>query len=203
MNASADGTRLLTVGHDRLTLWEVASGARVWAGQDLGIGFHGWGALSADGGFALAVGEGQGLYRWTFEGRDARRDVVTLDCDQLIGTCGLMGLAILDDGVAIGAASGEVRRADPATGRTELLHAVHESGVRALQLSPDRRRLLSFSENGVAAVYDLAEGRLCTPAAMAGVAVPAAAFTPSGDLTWMDGDGALRVIDAEALDAAG
>jgi WD40 repeat protein len=204
IGASADGTRLLTAGNDRMALWDVATGHRLWAGRDLGVGFHCWATLSPDGGSALMVGEGPDLHRWSFaDEANPVREGLTLDCGRLIGTCGLMGVAALDEtAVAIATAAGEIRRADLATGRTELLHARHESGVRVISLSPDRRRLLSFSENSVAAVYDLAAGRLCTPAAMASAAVPAAAFTASGDLVWVDGEAALHLISAQALDAS-
>jgi WD40 repeat protein len=203
LNASKDGARLLVSGEDRLTLWDMRTKARLWLGEALGVGFHIWATLSDDGAFAFAVGEGQGLHRWSFADRSVVRTRVTLDCGRLIGTCGLMGVAILDHrSVAVATAAGEIRRAELATGRTELLHAVHERGPRALMLSPDRRRLLSFSENSVAAVYDLAAGRLATPAAMAGAPVPAAAFTPTGDLVWVDGAGAFHALTAEALDAS-
>jgi WD40 repeat protein len=125
-----------------------------------------------------------------------------LDSDPLIGACGLMGVAVLDEEtIAIASSAGEVHRADLATGRTKLLHAVHESGVRVLALSPDRRRLLSFSENSVAVLYDLAAGALCTPAAMAESVVPAAAFTAAGDLVWADGEAVLHTLTSEALSA--
>ncbi len=201
--ASADGARLLTAGNDRLALWDVASGRRLWAGQDLGAGFHCWATLTADGGCALMVGEDQALHRWTFGDGEPARTRLPLDTDPVIGTCGLMGVAMLDDEtVALATAAGEVLQADLATGRTRRLHAAHESGVRVLAVSPDRRRLLSFSENCVAAVYDLDAGRLCTPAPMAATPTPAAAFTAQGDLVWIDGTSALHVLTAPALDAA-
>jgi WD40 repeat protein len=200
--ASADGARLLTAGNDRLALWEVATGRRLWAGRDLGVGFHCWATLSARGDYALMVGEDQGLHRWTFSEGQAMRSRLPLDSDPLIGTCGLMGVAVLDEKtVAIASSTGEVHSTDLATGSTKLLHAVHESGVRVLALSPDRRRLLSFSENCVAVLYDLAAGVLCTPAAMAASVVPAAAFTARGDLVWADGEAVLHTLTPEALNA--
>ncbi len=200
--ASADGTRLLTAGNDRLALWEVATGRRLWAGENLGVGFHCWATLAPDGGYALMVGEDQALHRWTFSDGAPKRERLDLDTDRLIGTCGLMGVAVLDDQhVALASAAGEVHRAELATGRTTLLHAVHESGVRVLSVSPDRRWLLSFSENCVAALWDLAADRPSTPADMASAVVPGAAFTLHGDLVWIDGEAALHVLSPEALAA--
>ena len=191
--ASADGRRLLAVGADAMTLWDPATGERLWAGLDLGLGFHVWGNLAADGSFAVAVGEGPRLDRWTFAEGRPRREQVALDFGRLVGTCGLMGIALIDErSAAVATAAGEVRQVDLTTGRSELLHAEHEAGVRAMSLSPDGRRLLSYSEGGLTRVYDLQARRLCTPRAIAAAVVPAACFTPSGDLVWIDSSGALR-----------
>ena len=65
-----------------------------------------------------------------------------------------------------------------------------------MSLSPDGRRLLSFSENSTTRLYDLKQGRLCTPPAIAEAVVPAACFTPEGDLVWVDGAGRLNVVPA-------
>ena len=197
VGASTDGSRLLAVGNDALSLWDIASGERIWGESDLGVGFHVWGALSRDGRFAVAVGEGPHLYRWTFAAGGPRRERFDLDFGRLIGTCGLMAVAIIDDAtMAVATAAGEVRRVDLATSVSTLLHATHESGVRASMISPNGRRLLSFSENGLTAVFDLQAGGLCTPDAIANAVVPAACFTPDDDLVWVDGEGALHVEPA-------
>jgi WD40 repeat protein len=193
LGADRDATRLLAAGHDRLSLWDPRSGERVWAIEALGAGFHLWGALSNDGAQVLAGGEGSELHLWRLGPGAASHAAVRLDFDRPIGTCGLMGLAFLDARhAAVGASDGEVRRVDLETGRTERLHTVHEGGVRAMQTSPDGRRLLSFGENGLTVVYDLVAGRVCTPPAIARTAVPAATFTATGDLVWVDGAGALH-----------
>jgi WD40 repeat protein len=193
VSASADGSRLLAVGGDAMSLWDTASGERVWAGEGLGVGFHVWGTLASDASFALAVGEGPALHRWDFDsGVAMRREPLLLDFGRLIGTCGLMAIALIDEAsAAVATAAGEVRRVDLSTGCSSLLHADHESGVRAMTISPDCRRLLSFSENGISRLYDLDAGRLCTPAPMATAVVPAACFTPDGDLVFIDGAGRL------------
>jgi len=194
VNASADGSRLLAVGNDAMSLWDTASGERIWSEANLGVGFHVWGALSLDARFAVAVGEGPWLHRWTFGGGEARRERFALDFGRLIGTCGLMAVAIVDETtMAVATAAGEVRRVDLAAGASTLLHAKHENGVRGAMISPDGRQLLSFSENGVTAVFDLQAGRPCTPAAVADAVVPAACFTPQGDLVWVDGEGVAHV----------
>ncbi|HVN00534.1 MAG TPA: WD40 repeat domain-containing protein [Caulobacteraceae bacterium] len=199
VSASSDGSRLLAVGSDALSLWDTASGERVWGGEGLGVGFHVWGALAPDASFALAVGEGPTLHSWRFTADGAQRERLALDFGRLIGTCGLMAVASLDPtSAAVATAAGEVRRVDLATGRSSLLHAAHESGVRAMTLAPDGRRLLSFSENGVTRIYDLWAGRDCTPAAIAEAVVPAACFTPQGDLVWVDGAGRLHHLAPEA-----
>jgi WD40 repeat protein len=195
IGADAAGTRLLASGHDRLSLWDPRSGERLWARDQLGIGFHLWAALSVDGAQVLAGGEGPELHLWRFGAAEPAHRIVRLDQERPIGTCGLMGMAFLgDQSAAVGNSDGEVRRVDLATGRSTLLHAVHEGGVRAMQVSSDGRRLLSYGENGLTAVYDLAEGRVCTPPAMGGGAVPAATFTAEGDLVWVDGLGTLHAL---------
>jgi WD40 repeat protein len=199
IGADRGGARLLAAGHDRLTLWDPRSGERVWSGEALGIGFHLWGALSADGAQVLAGGEGPELHLWRIMAGEARRRVVRLDLDRLIGTCGLMGMTFLDAGrAAVGNSDGEVRMVDLESGRTELLHAVHEGGVRGMQVSPDGERLLSFGENCLTVVYDLVGRGVCTPPAMARQAVPAAAFTACGDLVWVDGLGDLHALPPAA-----
>lgn len=196
ISSSADGARLLAVGNDAMSLWDTATGERIWAAKDLGVGFHVWGTLAADASFAIAVGEGPTLHRWDFAAGKARRQAISLDFGRLIGTCGLMAVALLDEAsAAVATAAGEVRRVDLATGRSVALHAGHEAGVRAMAVSPDRRRLLSFCERSVVRLCDLQAGTLCTPAAMDSAVVPAACFTPSGDLVWVDGVGVLHLAD--------
>ena len=197
ISASADGARLLAVGTDAMSLWDTESGEAIWRGEALGVGFHVWGTLAPDASFAVAVGEGPTLHRWDFAAEGVRRAQVALDFGHLIGTCGLMAIELIDPAsAAVGTAAGEVRRVDLASGRSRLLHAEHESGVRAMALSPDGRRLLSFSENATTRLYDLEAGRLCTPPAVAEAVVPAACFTPEGDLVWVDGLGRLGVLGA-------
>jgi WD40 repeat protein len=202
VGASRDGGRLLAAGHDRLSFWNPMSGERLWAGEALGIGFHLWGALSADGATILAGGEGPDLHLWRFGGAEPAHRILRLDRDLPIGTCGLMGMTLLGERTAaVGDSNGEVRRVDLETGRTALLHAFHEAGVRGLQASPDGRWLLSFGENSLTALYDLAEGHLATPPQIASAAVPAATFTPGGDLVWVDGLSALHALPAAMLGA--
>jgi WD40 repeat protein len=201
--ADRAGTLLLAAGHDRLSLWDPRSGQRVWAVEGLGIGFHVWGALSHDGGQVLAGGEGFELHLWRIAAGAASHAVVQLDFDRPIGVCGLMAMAFLDARhAAVSTSDGEVRRVDLDTGRTELLHTVHEGGVRAMQTSPDGRRLLSSGENGLTVLYDLAARRLCTPLAIAQGPAPAATFTARGDLAWVDGRGQLHAIPAVAAPGA-
>jgi WD40 repeat protein len=188
------GTRLLTAGHDRLTLWDPRSGERLWGADALRIGFHLWGSLSKDARQVVAGGEAPELHLWRLGAAEPSHSVIRLNRERPIGTCGLMGMAFLDARhAAIGNSDGEVRRVDLESGRTDLLHAVHEGGVRGIEASPDGRWLLSFGENGLTVLYDLALRRVCTPLAIGRSAVPAATFTADGDLVWVDGPGTLHV----------
>ena len=192
-SVSDAGGRLLASGGALISLWDIATGRRLLGRQTLELGFHNWAALSADGGEITAAGDSDVLLRLRLSDDGAavveeRR--VTLDTRLVTG----LRLGDAADEAFIATANGDVRRLDLASGRTEVLHAANGSFVRCFQRSPDGRFLLSSSEHGIGAVYDLDAGRLVTPAAMREAVASAAAFGPAGEIVFVDGLGEVHML---------
>jgi WD40 repeat protein len=195
LSASADGSRLLVGGSTMLSLWETATGRELWRVQTPGAGFHNFAALSPNGREVVAVGEDPWLRRWTLSADGQRVDGEGRVRHGLRLVTAIASLPEPDAAVA-GTADGQILRLDLKSGGAEVLHAAHEDWVRNLVVSPDGRRVLSVSQHGVAAVFDVASRRLETPAAMRGRYAPAATFAQSGEIVFVDGLGGLHVVAA-------
>ncbi len=194
--AERDG-RLLVSGGGRLSLFDIPSGALLWRHKHPDdFGFHDWSAFGDDAGDVLLAGDFDALGRFRLSA-----DGTTLERETRLPLQGRLvtGLRALPapDAAVMATSLGDLRRLDLATGCTQVLHRANESFVRNFHLSPDKRFVISSSEHGLSALYDLAENRLVTPAAMREAPVQACCFGPAGEVVLVTGEQDVRVLPRE------
>jgi WD40 repeat protein len=191
---SAGDGRLLASGGGAISLWDIATGRRLTRCEVPELGFHNWAALSADR--IVAAGDGDVLLRLRVlgDGQVAQEARTTLDTRLVTG----LRLPGTRDRALIATANGDVCWLDLATGRTQELHAANASFVRNFEVSPGGRHVLSSSEHGVAAVYDLDTGRTVTPETLSRTPAPAATFASTGEIVFVDGVREAHVLPPPA-----
>jgi WD40 repeat protein len=170
-----DGRRILSLGHDNLRVWDLASAEQVRVLGDTG----GWGlAVSSDGRRAITGNSPTG-HVWDIE---TGRLVSTLKGH----TAPIWGVVLSADNrwAATGAWDGTVRRWDITTGQLWLI-GQGLGQVRCLALSPDGKTLAAASSatdtaEGAVRLWDVAT--FAEPRVLRGhrQAISAIAFTPDG-----------------------
>ncbi len=141
---SPDGRRLLTVSHNRVCVWDAASGEKRGALKGPWSSFARFGPDSRR---VVAVSPYEGPRLWDVE----TNKILPLKDHQLV----VNGAAFSPDGRLVATVSDDetARVWETATGREVYTLTGHEGPVRCVAFSPDGRRVATSSDDGTARVW--------------------------------------------------
>ena len=181
LTATQDSTALLSAGDNHWIQWRPDTWEPLHREDELGSGNHTLGAISRDGRVVVCVGENALLKVWM---ERCLTDSFALPYQDS------SAVAIAPDGASAYVAfkDGVIGVVPLQSGEFAELHRVHDSWVRQLFVSADGSRILSCSQNGIAAVFEMRDR---TTRVLAGTPIAAVGFTPTNVVGFVDCTGTV------------